>query len=155
MFPTIENIANNGSRAALNSDRRSLFGTLGGCRPVVGIDVNPRSLANCAAFNNIVMERALQKDIDIVVLGSSWAYFNYPSQSSGSWEVCDLVRNCSPVVSPTGAAELLTKTLSSQIETLQQSGKRVLLVLPFPRYSVDVPKYVSQKLITGMGLSCR
>jgi peptidoglycan/LPS O-acetylase OafA/YrhL len=146
LFPTIEIIASKFQDTAPMTNRKPLLATHGGCPPVIGIDVFPRSL-DCAAFNKFSMQRALKRDIDIVVLGSNWKeYFN--RQLDGA--VCDLADNCkSSDASTVQPIKLLERKLSAQVAVLMHAGKRVLLILPSPVFPVDPPTHIGRMLVTG------
>lgn len=128
-------------RADQSPRAQVLFATSGGCLPVRGVG---RRGFNCAEFSEAVFARAVQPDIDTVIIGGFWsANLGFGPENKGP-----LVRKAAPILvpfdSPKEALTFVMDGLSRDVAALIQHGKRVVIVLPFPSYQESIPRFLAK-----------
>ena len=117
-----------------DSARSALFATRAGCPPLPGVESEVRG-RNCHDLFAYAMERALQSDVDTVVLGAFWEeYFlgEYGVDDSRRrlYSVADPARQTLALASP--GTELALEQLQRTVSRLASSGRRVFIVLSNP-----------------------
>lgn len=124
LFPAIKALFDSN-----NTEYEVILGTSGGCLPVRNFN-RIKSGYFCDRFNAVLYDKAMQDDIDIVVIGSRWDYIG----NKLSNEICQK-DDCSNLL----ALETVKEKLKNDISQLIQKGKKVYIILPFPRYNHSVP----------------
>lgn len=135
LFPLLSNLAHDGSL----SGRKIIAVTSGGCLPVLGLNRVDAGF-DCDAFNRRVIERAVQPDIDTVVLG-------------GAVYAWSALRRTEPGYigfnNPDEFFDFLGQSLHSELKLLADSGKKIVILMPFPSYPVSIPDYLNKKIMFG------
>ena len=135
LFPLLSNMAKNDSL----SGRKIIAVTSGGCLPVLGLNRVDAGF-DCDGFNRRVIERALQPDIDTVVLGSA-VY---------AWSaLCRTDSGCTGFNNPDEFFDFFGRSLHSELKQLAGLGKKIVILLPFPSYPVSIPEYLNKKIMFG------
>jgi peptidoglycan/LPS O-acetylase OafA/YrhL len=141
LFPLLSNFAQDGSLP----DRKIIALTSGGCPPVLGLNRVDAGY-DCDAFNRRVIEFAEQPDVATVVLGSGVYLW------SG---LCKTGADCPLFKNPEEFFDFLVRSLRSEIERLAASGKKIVILLPFPSYPVSIPDYLNKKLMFNQEASLK
>ena len=119
--------------------------TSGGCFPIVGLNRIDAGF-DCEAFNRRVVQRAVQPDIDTVVLaGGTYLW-------SGE---CKVRSGCIPFGNPEEFFEFLGQSFRGQLEELATNRKKIVVLLPFPSYPVSIPDYLNKEIMFGQTPSLR
>ncbi len=115
--------------------------THGFCAPIIGVvTARDEGAANCETFNQRAMAYLTQSRVDTVVLVASWVnFFNSPYLQIDDKEYS---RSNMPVAE---AANNLRDT----IQTLEASGKRVVVVYPTPRFDKPVVEIMAGRIVKG------
>lgn len=121
-----------------------VMGTYAGCVPVRSLNRTEAGF-DCPGFNQKLFERALQPDIQTVVLGGAWTFAlgNGDAQRS-AMRPCSPAGSCDSFSSPGAAIAFTENQLTMDIAALTKLGKRVLLILPFPGYQRPVALYLAR-----------
>jgi peptidoglycan/LPS O-acetylase OafA/YrhL len=135
LFPLLRTLAKDGSLPG----RKIIAVTSGGCLPVLGLNRVDAGF-DCDAFNRRVMERALQPDIETVVLGSAVYAWS---------ELCRTKGGCTNFNSPEEFFGYFYQGLHDELKQLAGFGKRLIILLPFPSYPVSIPEYLNKKIMFG------
>jgi SGNH domain (fused to AT3 domains) len=140
LFPLLSNFAKDGSLS-----RKIVAVTSGGCLPVIGLNRVDAGF-DCDTFNRRVLARAIQPDIDAVVLGSA-VY--------GWFALCKPESGCTGFNNPHEFFDFLGQNLSNELKRLAGSGKKVVILKPFPTYPVSIPEYLNKEIMFGRELMLR
>jgi peptidoglycan/LPS O-acetylase OafA/YrhL len=135
LFPLLSNFAKDGSLPG----KKIVAVTSGGCLPVIGLNRVDAGF-DCDGFNRRVIARALQPDIDTVVLGSrlyAWS------------ELCKTESGCVGFSNPGEFIDVLGRNLSYELKQLAGAGKKIVILEPFPSYPVPIPDYLNKEVMFG------
>jgi peptidoglycan/LPS O-acetylase OafA/YrhL len=135
LFPLLSNLAKDGSFPG----KKIMAVTSGGCLPVVGLNRLDAGF-DCDGFNRRVIDRAVQPDIDTVVLGSA------PYSWSG---LCKTESGCSGFNNRHEFLDFLGRNLRNELKQLAGSGKKLVILKPFPAYPVSIPEYLNKQIMFG------
>ena len=141
LYPLLSDMARDGVPA----DTRLIAITSGGCPPVPGLN----SIApgfDCAGFNQRAFLRAQKPDIDTVVFASA----PYPAAS-----LCQTGAACRRFADTAEYEAHVAKAFAAQVQALADAHKKIIVILPFPSYSVAVPDYLNRMLALGQEPSLR
>ena len=121
------------------------------CVPVRTLDHVHRP-THCRQDNDRVYARALQSDVQAVVLSSIWTtYFRerlYDFKTGPN--VCAWQGDeCRPFADTRSGLAYLERQLGSDLEDLMHAGKRVFIVAPVPVQRMHVPQYLARVLWEG------
>jgi peptidoglycan/LPS O-acetylase OafA/YrhL len=137
--------------------RQLIIASRDGCLPVRGFD-GEGGRRGCRQFNQRVLDRALQGDVDAVVIASIWApYFRerlYDLQSLPTVCATDGDR-CLPVPTQADGLARAGAQLGADLRALVGHGKAVHLVLPVPAYDHDVASYLARQQWRGRPVELR
>jgi peptidoglycan/LPS O-acetylase OafA/YrhL len=120
-----------------------VFATAAGCPPSEHFNHRDGNYS-CGFFNRFAMQRAIQGDISTVLIEfAPWWY-----EQVGI--LCAIVDgHCIEAAATVDARRRIVEDLASSIRTLQGSGKRVIVGLPFPTYTRQIPDYEANAAIVG------
>ena len=114
-----------------------ILGTSDGCLPVRDFN-RVKNGYFCDRFNELLFNKAMQDDIDIVIIGSRWDY----TGNSLSHIECQK-EGCSDIL----ALETVYEKLKTDILELIEKDKIVYIILPFPRYNYSVPLTLEKRYL--------
>ena len=99
----------------------------------------------CGRFARLAMERAVKPDVDTVFI----AFAPWWDASDGRLCRTDGDDRCTGPLGRHEAEALLVEDLGRAVHTLRGMGKKVVLQLPAPSYSVYVPRYETNEAVYG------
>jgi peptidoglycan/LPS O-acetylase OafA/YrhL len=135
LFPVLSEVAQEGSLLG----RKIVTATSGGCPPVLGLNRVDAGF-DCDGFNRRVAERAMQPDVDAVVLGSAV----YP------WSgICKSGFTCTSFIDGNEFYDFLQRSVRGELRQLASANKRIIILMPFPVYEVSIPEYLNKKIMLG------
>lgn len=118
-----------------------------GCSPAQ--DLNTTGVHHCDSFSRLAMMRAMENDIETVFIGfnTNWSYHSQVR--------CKVVNGgCAELLSSAETERIFLDDLSDNIRQLRDSGKRVIICLPFPMYDKSIPELEMRKAAFGrLGLN--
>ena len=132
LFPAIKELFD-----TTNTKHQAILGTSGRCLPVRDFNRIENGYF-CDRFNNLLFNKAMDDDIDIVVIGSRWDY-----NGNRLRNVQCQKEDCSDVLS----LDTVEKKLKTDIKELIEKGKKVYIILPFPRYNYSVPLTLEKRYL--------
>jgi peptidoglycan/LPS O-acetylase OafA/YrhL len=135
LFPLLSDFAKDDSL----SGRKITAVTSGGCLPVIGLNRVAVGY-DCDAFNRRVVDRAVQPDIDAVVLGSATYVWS---------QLCKAESGCTSFNNPPEFFDFLGRKLRSELKEIANSGKKIVILKPFPAYPVSIPEYLNKEILLG------
>jgi hypothetical protein len=101
---------------------------------------------DCEAFNRRVEQRAIQADVETVVLAAGT--YNWSAE-------CKIHSGCIPFAKSEEFFEFVGESLRGQLEQLAVKGKNIVVLLPFPSYPVSIPDYLNKVIMFGQAPSLR
>jgi peptidoglycan/LPS O-acetylase OafA/YrhL len=124
------------------------FATSGGCPPILGLN-RPQAGYNCDTFNKRVFERALQSDIDTIVMGGNIVLIADLDRAY-KLALCRADDGCRPFIDQDDFLTYTSTHLRDQLRLMAAAGKRVIIFLPFPVYvPISPPDYLIRKMLSG------
>jgi len=136
-------------RAAQTAGLSGIFAASEGCPPLLGVSRGGREFANCASFNQGVIQflRA-RSDLSTVVLVSRWAVFETGTRMPGGEDQGAPIELHDDADAAKGAAAFrlgLQRTISAVVAT----GRRVVIVGDVPEIGWNVPAHLYLNLRWG------
>ena len=101
---------------------------------------------DCEAYNRRVALACSSPDVDTVVFASATYLW------SG---LCKVQSGCIPFGNSEEFFQFLGQSFRGQLEQLAKSGKKIVVLLPFPSYPVSIPDYLNKKMMFGQTPSLR
>ena len=117
-----------------------------GCPPSQHLN-QPGAGYYCDVIARYTMQRAMLPDVDTVLI-QFYPWWN------GDGSLCAAKDgHCVGYLSMAEIREQFLADLTTNIRTLRAAGKRVILGMPFPSYTVDIPDYEMRRVTAGRFLS--
>ena len=136
LYPLLADLARDGTMP----DHRITAVTSGGCPPVPGLNSVAAGF-DCDGFNQRALARALQPDVDIVVLASA------PYAAAN---LCRTGGPCQPFGDRAAYEAAVAENFSAQLRHLADAGKTIVVIQPFPSWPVAIPGYLNRMLALGL-----
>jgi hypothetical protein len=144
LYPLIKQLYNNGDL----QNRGAILAIGSGCLPDEHLN-NVEAGYHCDSFSKFTLLRAQKEDIDTVFIGfSTWTTLR-------EHVTCVSVEGrCVTALSGEELRRRFLADLSDEIRTLHDSGKKVVVSLPFPVYDKRIPELeISNAVFGRFGLS--
>jgi peptidoglycan/LPS O-acetylase OafA/YrhL len=137
--------------AGQSESRAIIFATSPGCLPLIGLERNARDFS-CERFNSAAMARALQSDIDRVVISGFWTDF-FPDQdfSARTYNFVRVINHRRvPFQDEKDILSFLSASLTGEVRALRNAGKSVVIVMPYPTFVYSPPEYMWRRLFYNL-----
>ncbi|ACL55894.1 acyltransferase family protein [Methylobacterium nodulans] len=129
--------------------RQVIMATYGGCPPLLGLNSRTPGF-HCGEFNRSVLQRALEADVETVVLGASWTgWIDGWSARHGDNNLCSWPGACTSTRSLEERLRLFREAFGASLGPIRRTGKRIVIILPFPTFSKAVAPYVARAAALG------
>lgn len=138
LYPLIKKMYDEGSL----QNRRVILAIANACPPTEHLNSIGKGY-HCDSFAKFAMARAEEADVDTVFIGFNtwWSVHEF---------ICPSVDGrCVGKLSLEETRRRFLNELSDQIHTLQSSGKRVIVALPFPMFNKSIPDLEVRNAVFG------